>query len=447
MIQKHFNKNLIMSAEEEERFQVSNICWIFDKLFDVADEKVRDHCHITGKYRGAVHWSCNVNLKMSKKVPVIFHNLEDHESHLIIKELGKFNVKISAILNGLEKYMAFTINRNVVSIDSMQFMKSSLDSLVRNLIDKDFKYLSEEFSRKLLELVKEKGVYPYEYMGSFKKFSEDKLPNKCEFFSSLKDKYVSEKDYSGTANVWNTFKIKTPGDYHGLYLKTDVLLLADVFEKFIKTCLNYYGLDRCHYFSVPGLSWDAMLKMTGVKLQLISDIDMHLFIEKGLRCGISYIAKRHSKGNNQYIKRHDSSKENKTINYWDANNLYGWGMSQPLPYSEFDWLTKKEINKFCLDSISENSPIGYILEVDIEYPDELHDMHNDYPLTPEKLEITQDMLSCSDIADKYGINVGGAVNKLVPNLRSKSEYVVHYRNLQLYLSSGMKLSNIFILES
>ena len=139
-------------------------------------------------------------------------------------------------------------------------------------------------------------------MNSFKKFSEDKLPNKCEFFNSLKDECISEKDYERAKNIWNAFKMKTMGHYHDLYLKTDVLLLADAFEKFIKTCLDYYGLDACHYFSSPGLSWYAMLKMTGVKLELISDIDVHLFIEKGMRGFISYIAKRHSKANNKYTK-------------------------------------------------------------------------------------------------------------------------------------------------
>ena len=149
--------------------------------------------------------------------------------------------------------------------------------------------LSEEFSGtiatshrrgELLELVKEKGAYTYEYMDSFKEFSENKLPDKCEFFSSLKDECISEKDYQRAHNVWNAFKMKTKVDYHDLYLKTDVLLLADAFEKFIKTYLDYHGLDPCHYFSSPGLSWDAMLKMTGRKLQLISNIDMHLFIGK-----------------------------------------------------------------------------------------------------------------------------------------------------------------------
>ena len=150
----------------------------------------------------------------------------------------------------------------------MQFMNSSLDSLVKNLSDHDFMCLSEEFSGKFLKLVKQKGVYPYEYMDSFEKFFEDKLPDKYDFFSSLRDKCISEKDYFKDIIVWNVFKMNTMGDYHDLYLKTDVLLLSDAFEKFIKTCLDYYGLDPCHYFSSPGLSWDAMLKMTGIKLNI-----------------------------------------------------------------------------------------------------------------------------------------------------------------------------------
>ena len=298
MIKKHFNNNLIMSAEEEERFQLTNSCWICDKLFDVGDDKVRDHFHIIGKYRGAAHWICNVNLKLSKKVPVIFLNLKGYASHLLMKEIGKFDAKVSFVSNGLEKYMAFTINKNLFFIDSIQFMNSSLDSLVKNISDNNFKYLSEEFSGEFLELVKQKEVYPYEYMDSFKKFSENKLPDRSNFFSSLKDVCISEKDYLKAEDAWNVFKMNKMGDYHDLYLKTDVLLLADVFEKFISICLDYYGLDPCHYFSSPGLSWDAMLKMTRIELELISDIDMHLFIEKRMRGGISYIAKRHSKANN-----------------------------------------------------------------------------------------------------------------------------------------------------
>ena len=193
-----------------------------------SDNKVRDHCHISGKYRGAAHWSCNINLKITKKVPVIFHNLKGYDSHLIFKELSKFNVKISVIPNGLEKYMALTINKNLVFIDSMQFMNSSFDKLVKNLNDKNFKYLSEEFSDEQLKLVKEKGIYPHEYMSSFKRFNKDELPNQSKFFSSLKDSGVNEKEYETAVNVWKVFKIKNLGEYHDLYLKTDVLNLSEL---------------------------------------------------------------------------------------------------------------------------------------------------------------------------------------------------------------------------
>ena len=228
-------------------------------------------------------------------------------------------------------------------------------------------------------------------MDSFKKLFEDKLPDKCKSFSSLKDVCINEKDYLNANNIWNVIKMNTMGDCHDLYLKTDVLLLANVFEKYIKHCLNYYGLDPSHYFSSPGLSWDAMLKMNGIELDLISETDMHLFIEKEMRGGISYIAKRHSKANNKYMC-YDSSEESKYITYLDENNLYGWAVSQYLPYSGFKCLNQKEISDFCLNSISGNGLIGYILEIDFNYPSELHDLHNDYPLAPEKLEISQSML-------------------------------------------------------
>ena len=181
-MKKCFCRNLIMTAEEEERFELSNICWICGKLFEISDEKVRDHCHISGKYRGAAHWSCNIDLKISKKIPVIFHNLKGYDSQLIFKELSRFNnLKISVMSNGLEKYMAVTVNKNLVFIDSMQFINTTPDKLVENLNDKDFKYLSEEFSGEKLKLVKQKGVYPYEYMNSFKRFREDELPDKSNF--------------------------------------------------------------------------------------------------------------------------------------------------------------------------------------------------------------------------------------------------------------------------
>ena len=164
-------------------------------------------------------------------------------------------------------------------------------------------------------------------------------------------------------------------------------MLADVFEKFIKTCLKYYEIDPCHYFSSPGLSWDAMLKMTDVKLEKISGIGKYLFIEKGLRGGIS---KRYAKANKKYMSNYDSEKPSTFITYLDKNNLYGWSMSEYLPYGEFNWL--KNAHKFDVNLINEKSDAGYFIGVDLEYPVELHELHNDYPLAPEKLAVTNDIL-------------------------------------------------------
>ena len=143
-----------------------------------------------------------------------------------MQEIGKFDVKVNIIPNGLEKYMAFTNNKNLVFIDSMQFINSSLDVLVKNLSEIDFKYSSQDFSGDLLNLVKQKGVYPYEYVSSSEKFFDEKLPDKCKFFSSLKDKCISEKGYLHAITVWNVFKMNKMGDYHDLYLKIDFLLLV-----------------------------------------------------------------------------------------------------------------------------------------------------------------------------------------------------------------------------
>ena len=194
------------------------------------------------------------------------------------------------------------------------------------------------------------------------------------------------------------------GDYHDHYLKKDVLLLADVFEKFINTCIKLYGLDPCHYFSSPGLSWDAMLKMTEIKLEKIPDIDKYLFIKKGLRGGISYIAKRYARANNKYMNDYDPEKPSTFITYLDMNNLYGWAMSENHPYGEFEWL--ENTDEFDVNSSNEKSDTGYFLEVDLEYPNSLHELHNDYLLAPEKLAVSSDtIVICQGIVEKLPINV------------------------------------------
>ena len=420
---EHFNKDMIMTRKDIESFQNSDRCHICNKTYEEGERKVRDHCHVTGKYRGSAHESCNLNFKLTNRIPVIFHNLRGYDSHFIMQQIGKFTDKINVIPNNMEKYMAFMIGKNLVFLDSFQFMSQTLDALVKNL--PEFKYMNHD-------LLKRKGVYPYDYMDSFERFNETELPTKDKFYSLLNNEHISDSDYEHAKNVWNTFNIKNLGEYHNLYLETDVLLLTDVFENFRKTCLEYYKLDPCHYFTSPGLAWDAMLKMTGVKLDLIHDVDQYLMIEKGLRGGISYISKRHSQANNPYLKDFNPDDETKYIMYLDSNNLYAWAMKQNMPTGSFKWvngITKGHKN--------------YIVECDLEYPEELHNLHDDYPLAPEKLIVKDSWLSdySLDIKRKFDIPSSN-VKKLIPNCMSKKKYVLHYRNLELYESLGMKVTKI-----
>ena len=460
IIKKHFNKPLEMTEENEIDFQKATKCHICDQQYTDKDIRVKDHCHITGEFRGSAHQDCNLKLRIKPtkiKIPVLFHNLRGYDSHFIMQQIGEIakkhvyknnrgeecHMNIDCIPNNMEKYMAFMLGNHLVFLDSFQFMSSSLDNLTKNLPDDAFKYTQQEFIKEQFNLMKQKGIYPYDYMDSFNKFNETQLPNKKDFFSILNNEHISHEQYNHAQNVWKTFNIKTMGDYHDLYLKSDILLLADVFENFRKTCLQYYKLDPCHYFTSPGLSWDAMLKMTNIKLELMNDIDMFQFIEKGMRGGTSYIANRFGEANNKYMKTYNENSPSKYIMYLDANNLYGWAMSQYLPTGNFKWLSQKRIKKTNLGKYTENSKKGLILEVDLEYPQELHNLHNDFPLGPENIKVAKDMLSdyCKQIADKFNIS-SGLVHKLIPTLNDKEKYILHYRNLQLYLSLGLKLKKI-----
>ena len=307
-----------MRKHDEDHFKKANECHICDNGYTGKDVRVRDHCHITGQHRGSAHQDCNLNFRLTDKIPVVFHNLRGYDSHFLMQEIGEIvkkhtytnnkgvecQMNINAIPDNMEKYMAFMLGNHLTFIDSFQFMSSSVDKLVSNLPKEALKYTAEQFKNDKFNLMTRKGVYPYDFMDSFEKFNE-KLPPKEEFYSRLNDEHVSDAAYKHACNVWNTFKLKSLGNYHNLYLKSDILLLTDVFENFRKTCLQYYKLDPCHYFTSPGLSWDAMLKVTNIKLELLVDVEMFQFIEKGMRGGISYIANRYSKANNKYMKQHD----------------------------------------------------------------------------------------------------------------------------------------------
>ena len=226
---KYFNRRLIMTNEDEEIYYNLRICWICKQELNM--DKVRDHCHITGKFRQAAHNKCNLKLTIPRKLSIIFHNLQGNDRHIIFKELHNFDVDIAVIPKGIDKYMSIIVNRHITFTDSLQFYNSSLDTLASNLNNEDFKHLTSEFCTDKLEILKRKDAYPYEWVDSYEKFKYQQLPAKECFYSSLKDGksdnsdgYISDEQYLHLQNVWEEFEFNTFEDFHDHYMKNDILL-------------------------------------------------------------------------------------------------------------------------------------------------------------------------------------------------------------------------------
>ena len=315
-------KPINLTPQEEKDFQSATICYICEQDLNTDKEtgqilKVRDHCHFTGEYRGVAHNQCNLKCKKPHILPVIFHNLQGYDSHLIIKQLAKNSEDLSCIPSTkkivVDKYFSRKMGKlfpkkfEIRFIDSFKFLQTSLANLVSNLQPSDFKNLNRVIKNNT-SLLTRKGIYPYDYVSSIYKLKETKLPSKEDFYSKLYDEEISEEDFQHAIKVWNTFNCQTLQDYHDLYLKTDVLLLADEFENFRKTCLKHYKLDPCHYYTAPGLAWDACLKETKQNLELLKDYYMLMMFEQGIRGGITHISKRYAEANNKYMKDFDETK-------------------------------------------------------------------------------------------------------------------------------------------
>lgn len=328
-----------LTEEEEKEFNEATICNICKKELG-NNIRVRDHCHLSGLYRGAAHQACNINYQISRSIPIVMHNLSGYDSHLFIKKLGsnkKIFGDICIIPNNSEKYISFikTVqdgnfkNKNQIKlkfIDSLRFMPATLDSLASLLPSSKKKILMHEYNKSSMgsifsyNLLLRKGVFPYEYIDKYEKLYETELPSKDKFFSTLTGMDISDEDYKHAKEVWKAFKIRYIAEYADLYLKTDVLLLADVFENFRETCYETYSLDPAYYFGAPGLSFDAMLKYTGISIELFTDVDMLMFAESGIRGGVCQITKRYVEANNKFMgEDFDPSKETSYLLYLDGN--------------------------------------------------------------------------------------------------------------------------------
>ena len=445
------------------------------KEFDKSNKKhhkVRDHCRYTGKYRGAAHNICNLRDKVPKEIPVVFHNGSTYDYHFIIKELIKeYEGTFDCLGENTEKYITFSVplkkeieNKNleitykIKFIDSFRLMSSSLSKLVDNLsvlivnlilitcvfncniyykkkfnnyLIKKFKNTysfcnndtssSERINRFVLLL--RKSVYPYEYMDKWERFNEKLLPSKKDFYNNLNMEDINDIDYRHANNFFKRFKLENLGDYHDLYVQSDTLLLADVLNNFRDMCIKEYELDPVHFLSLPRLAWQACLRKTNIELELLTDYDMLLMVEEGIRGGICHSIHRYAKANNKYMKNYSNNEESSYIQYLDANNLYGWAMSKKLPVNGFKWADNDKMNEENIKNYNENDKKGHIFEVDVKNPKQLHELHSDLPFLPERMEINK-------------------CKKSVCNLYDKKKYVVHIKSLKQALNQGLKLKKI-----
>jgi hypothetical protein len=456
-------KEPMLTKQEEDEFQQATSCYICEK--ELKEHKIREHNHLTGEYRGAACQSCNTKEgKSSKLIPVFFHNGSNYDFHFIIEELVKYEDeynKVSPLSKNSEEYISIEYGstyKKLRFLDSYRFFQKGLANVAKSL--KDFPILESEFNE--IELLKEKGVYPYEYIDSIVRLNDTELPSKDKFYSTLKQEGITDEEYQHAQEVWNTFNCKTLKDYHNLYLKTDVLILADAFEQFRDFFLHYHNIDPCYCFSAPGLTWQCGLRYTDIQLELLTDYDMLLMFEKGIRGGFSgVLGPRHVKAFNKYtpnyrgngnrilddhemkecmerLKRGENLNDfltEKFLLYLDANNLYGWAMSQKLPTRDFKW----EANEDYYKDIPEGR--GCLVECDLEYPDKFKTRK--YPLAPEHMAATENMLSDYqlNLLEKQNTKLGKE-EKLFLTLYDKKKYVVHHSILKYYIKLGLKVTKV-----
>jgi len=436
-------KPITMTPEQEVLFITATHCHICKA--SMKRDRVRDHDHLSGEYLGAAHNVCNLHRKECKKIVGFAHNFSGYDSHLIMTELGKTATKlnITAIPLNKEKFKMLKLD-NCVLMDSMSFLNASLEKLVDTLkvSNHTFPLISQWLTdTNQRDLMLRKGVYPYEFVTDMSKVDACyELPPRDEFFSQLSGTTPSEDDYIHAQNVWNTFGCKSMRDYTELYVKADTFQLAEVMFQLRDAMYDEFGVDLCHYLSLPMMTKDIMLKTTGVKMELISDIEMIQMLRSNIRGGLSYVNQRHF----DVEKETKLREEDVSLLYVDANNLYGAAMRFPLPLNDFQWMTEDEIKNFSMDQISKESLKGFILDVDLEYPPELHELHSSFPLAPHQMEITDSILS------EYATNLLTALKKkqkfksrkLTSTFLPRKNYVCHGLNLQYYLEQGMKLVKI-----
>ena len=439
------NIPLEITSEEgvasQESFQQSKVCWLCENPLGEGEaaHTVRDHDHLTGKYRGAAHNKCNLNCKKksSSFVPIFFHNFSGYDCHLIFEELltSAYNLKlpINIIPKSMENYVSVQVGC-LRFLDSYRFLSSSLQKLITSL--NDFPYMQNEGLTD--DLFKKKLAYPYEKfnLNNLRKATHEPLTlTKEDYWSTLNQSYPCEDDIKRTQQLIDTYIITTAQELTELYLKMDVLQLTDVFENFVETSTLMYGINPLYSYSLPGYTWKAGLKLTKIKLDFIKDKQLLLLLENNIRGGISSVMG----------PRFIESNENTKLLYIDANNLYGWAMSQYLPTSEFeklDFPEEYELEQIVEDLrfIPDNNEYGYFIECDLEYPAEIKEKTENFPLCPYQTKADPNFFS--EYMNSVKQPNYKPTEKLMCDLTNKYNYMMHYRMFKFYTNLGMKVTKI-----
>ena len=484
---KNTKKDIIMTEEDEEVFKNNNICRFCEKFIE--SDKVRDHCHLTGKYRGPAHIKCNINVtqKQSNFIPFIFNNFSNYDCHMFFKTLvdkKKDQVDFEIIPKTNEEYISVTYGC-FRFVDSYRFLSSGLAALVKTLVDNshktlknlkeeivdndeiliivnkiveedktikdlkkhypeeikkleesllnymgenDLKVLNKGFSGKWKFLTKTL-AYPYEYFNSTDDYKRPVVNlKKKNFFSKLKNKCTDDEEIQRTMDIIEKFNIMNGEELTEIYLKSDVLLLTCIFEEFIKVSVNEFGINPLYCVSLPGYTWQCGLKYTGIRLQTLQDKDMLLLLENIIRGGISSVM------GDRYIK----SDENKKILYIDANNLYGHSVSEPLPYDEIKF--DQNVNLEDILNTPDDSDIGYFVEADLIYPDNIKEKTKNFPFAPLNKKVNPDNIN--DYMKEIKPGTYTQTKKLLCDWSDKKNYLVHYRILKFYIRHGMIVDKV-----
>ncbi|XP_021958588.2 uncharacterized protein LOC110854461 [Folsomia candida] len=448
------------------------------KLFkDRPNMAVFLHDHCSGKFLGLAHNRCNLEASIGKISPCFIHNLKSYDSHFLVQAFDE-SMNATIIPCSSEKFMSFTVRNQIRFCDLFSFLSSSLENLTNTLKKNntdDFK-LTKEISGKAenifklynrdgtdqeieelaqqinVDLLLQKGAYPYTHMQSPANFEETHLPPIKEFYNDLNDQPLDQKVYDHAKQVWESFNVQNLGDWHNLYVLLDVTLLADCMERSREILWDSYNLDLAHYFSLPMIAYDACCKMGKAKLDYV-DVTMHCWFETALRggvCGVGGI--RAAQANNKYMgEKYDETKTSSYISFLDINNLYGSAMCSALPEKDYKWLTEYELDRVranpsaFVNSLKDDAETGYFFEVDLEIPPTIHNKLNDYPPAPTKRCVSKDELTPHQLKQMQDLHIPESTfknSKLVADLLPKQHYVTHYRNLKMYIKLGLVVTKV-----